>query len=314
MEEGWSAVTVATGALGPVLAKLTALLGDEYCLYRLLEESRKDVEFIKAALEPVHSLLLRAWELQQQGDPDASPAWIVEARELSYDMDDQINDFVCSLERGDSGGFVQQVTNVGPFGHLKIKVEALALIVDESCCSSPLGKTIPSGNNQPAVDPRTGFFHKDASELVGMDGQEKELIKFLVGGEGDDDAASVQEQRIVCITASAGMGKTTLADLLYHEIGDQFQCRAFVPLSPTPHKTQVFYTILKEVSNGAPPAASITNREVDNQYLINDIANFLAHRRYQLFSFFLTLLTDLIIQLCPMAWPRIILPLPDKMS
>ena len=61
-------MTVATGALGPVLAKLTALLGDEYSLYRLLEESRRDVEFIKAALKPAHSLFLRAWEFQQQDD------------------------------------------------------------------------------------------------------------------------------------------------------------------------------------------------------------------------------------------------------
>ncbi|KAF8644999.1 hypothetical protein HU200_066245 [Digitaria exilis] len=104
--ERWFYVTAATGALAPVLVKLTALL------------------------EPVHDLLSKLWG---KDDLDAvCEDWMAEARELSYDLEDDINRFLTlGSERGDSG-FINKF----------MKRQA---------------------------DPRALFRHKDASELVGMD-------------------------------------------------------------------------------------------------------------------------------------------------
>ncbi|XP_072146450.1 disease resistance protein Pik-1 [Setaria viridis] len=60
MEERF-AVTAGTGALGPVLVKLAALLGDEY---KLQEETQRGIESIKSELEPVHHLLGKSCEYE----------------------------------------------------------------------------------------------------------------------------------------------------------------------------------------------------------------------------------------------------------
>jgi hypothetical protein len=55
-------VNVATGALGPVLQKLTALMVQDQYRSRLEAGTRSDIEFIKSELASLHSLLLRIWE------------------------------------------------------------------------------------------------------------------------------------------------------------------------------------------------------------------------------------------------------------
>ncbi|CAN6373618.1 unnamed protein product [Urochloa humidicola] len=96
--EQFAAVTTATGALGPVLVKLTALLGDKYMLQK---GTRQDIVSIKSELEPVYNLLRRLWG---RDDLDvASKDWMTEARGLSYDMEDDINHFTVGLQPGDDG-------------------------------------------------------------------------------------------------------------------------------------------------------------------------------------------------------------------
>ncbi|KAL6654525.1 hypothetical protein ACP70R_007990 [Stipagrostis hirtigluma subsp. patula] len=69
------AVTAAAGALGPVLVKLSALLGKEF---KLPWCTRRDIKFIKSKLKPVHSLLLRIWE--RQDVEAACKSWMNEVR------------------------------------------------------------------------------------------------------------------------------------------------------------------------------------------------------------------------------------------
>jgi ABC-type uncharacterized transport system YnjBCD ATPase subunit len=121
------------------------------------------------------------------------------------------------------------------------------------------------------VDPRAGFLHKDASELVGMEKPKEDIIKLL------------QDHAMVCIHGSAGMGKTTLADLVYQSIGDGFQCRAFVTVSKSPDMLEVLGAILRQVTDGVQPTGRSTEAATV-QNLIDDIANFLSGKRYETYS------------------------------
>jgi ABC-type glutathione transport system ATPase component len=116
------------------------------------------------------------------------------------------------------------------------------------------------------TDPRALFLHKDLSELVGMDENREELIKLL------------QEHEMVCIVGPAGMGKTTLADLVYQKIGDQFQCRAFVSLHPNPNMTEILGTIHSQVTDGAVSDGSGTEAATE-QNIVNDISISLSGKR-----------------------------------
>ncbi|TKW02559.1 hypothetical protein SEVIR_8G249760v4 [Setaria viridis] len=269
------AVTAATGALGPVLLKLAALLGDEY---KLQEGTRRGIQSIKSELEPVHHLLGKLW-----GRLDLDVAckdWMAEARELSYDMEDGIDGFTLSLEHGD-GGFIQrETTDDSPFKEFMERVND----VSKRCGKmQKVGDAIICNRSKLTTDPRALFLHKDASELMGMERRKKSVMQFL------------QNNEMVCILGSAGMGKTTLADLVYETIGDEFQCRAFVSVHPSPNMTEILGTILSQVTMSAGSGTeqniindisislsdkSGTEPAAEQNDFIKGISNFLSDKRY----------------------------------
>lgn len=173
--------SVATGALAPVLSKLSALLGDEHL--DLAERTRSDAMFIRSQLEAVHSLLLPriSWGMTgEEVDALCKDELMAEVRELSYDMDDAIDEFF--LEEPMAGG------DGGPFDELKTRVEDVSKQFSDSRRWRP-----PVEQHQPSLTaatvdcppPHARFVHNmmDVSELVEMDKlHEKELIKLLEQG------------------------------------------------------------------------------------------------------------------------------------
>lgn len=251
------AVTAATGALGPVQVKLAALLGDEY---KLQEGTRRGIESIKSELETVHHLLGKLWGRE---DLDvACKDWMAEARELSYDMEDGIDRFTLGSEH-DEGGFIQrETTDDGPLKEFMERVKGVTKRCDEM---QKIGDTIICNRSKLTTDPRALFLHKDASELVDMERKKEKLIKLL------------QEHEMVCIVGSAGMGKTTLADLVYQTIGDQFQCRAFVSVHPSPNMMEILGTILSQVTDVGTSAGGGTESAAE-QNIVTDVSISLSEK------------------------------------
>jgi hypothetical protein len=259
MEERF-AVTAATGAMGPVLKKLTALLGDEY---KLQDGTRRDIESINSDLEPVHDLL---GKLRGRSDLDvACKNWMTEARELSYDMEDGIDSFTDGLERDDgAGSFIQRGGTVSPFKEFMERVKGVSQRCGEM---QKIGDTIICNRSKPTTDPRAHFLHKDPSELVGMDEKVDEVIELLQGNE------------MVCICGPFGMGKTTLADLVYRTIRGQFQCGAFVSVHPNPNMMDILGSILSQVTDGAMSPGSGTEPAAE-QNIVNDKSISITENRY----------------------------------
>nr|TKW00946.1 hypothetical protein SEVIR_8G146300v2 [Setaria viridis] len=258
MEERFAPVTAATGALGPVLVKLAALLGDEY---KLQEGTQRGIESIKSELETVHHLLGKLW-----GRLDLDVAcknWMTEARELSYDMEGDIDGFTLGLECGD-GSFIQREATDSPFKEFMERVK------DVSKRCGKMQKIGDCNRSKLPTDPRALFLHRDASELVGMEEKKEKLIKLL------------QKHEMVCLLGPGGMGKTTLADLVYHAVGDEFQCRTFVSVHPSPNMTDILGTILSQViTDGAMSAGSGTEPAAE-QNIVTDISISLSETRYDL--------------------------------
>ena len=84
--------------------------------------------------------------------------------------------------------------------------------------------------------------------------------------------------KLASIVGMDGMGKTTLASLVYgdEEIGNKFQSRAFVSVTLAPNMKEVLTKILNQV--GAEPLAS--NEAGTEEGLIHAISNFLDDKRY----------------------------------
>jgi hypothetical protein len=263
MEE--APVTAATGALGPVIAKLAALLGSEY---KLRWRTRRDVKFIRSKLKPVHSILWNIWEREELDE--ASKSLKMEALDLADDVEDAIDDFILSMERSrNNKRFVQTKMKASYFQDFKKRASDVS-----GRCSRKWKEKKPD-DTRPGKPRAYPFVRKDLSELVDMVEPRDMLIRHLVG----EDGKPVELQlKTALIHAMAGMGKTTLADLVYEAIGNKFQSRAFVSVTPGGNTREVLATILQQVApNTSVPLAGI--QATTEEHLIDILSNFLKDKR-----------------------------------
>nr|UBY07490.1 NBS-LRR disease resistance protein [Dasypyrum villosum] len=231
------------GSLETVLAKLGALADDEYKRFKGV---RDDIKSLTRELTAMDAFLLK---MSEEEDPDVQDkVWMNDIRELSYDMEDSIDDFMQSI-----GDLKKQIIEVA---------ERNARYKAREAFSKAKNTT---------VDPRALAIFQHASELVGIDEPKAEVIKLLTQGE-----STQKQMKLVSIVGSGGMGKTTLANQVYQDLKGEFKCRAFLSVSRNPDIMNIMRTIFSEVSGqryADTEAGSI-------QQVISKIVDFLADKRY----------------------------------
>ncbi|EMS56106.1 Disease resistance protein RPP13 [Triticum urartu] len=281
MEGEGAPVTAATGVLGPVVAKLGTLLGSKYKLRR---RTRKDVKSIKSKLKYVHSILWMVWGKETL---DAQSKELKkEALDLADDMHDAIDDFILTMEpsRRNKHLMMQIKIEASPFEGFRTRVDDVVVRCRNKWTNKsaqPISNLFSRKKNTnpriPPPPPRAPFVHKDAAELVGMGKWRNDLITYLVGGGGEEEATTVQLQlKMASIVGMAGVGKTTLASLVYEEIGNKFQSQAFVSVTPTPNMKEVLTSILQQLG-AEPPTGTQARTE---EHIIHTISSFLENKRY----------------------------------
>jgi hypothetical protein len=101
-------VSASMGVMKPLLAKLTTLMGDEY---KKLKGVRKQVSFLKDELTTMSAFLEKLAFMDDDGgelDPLVKD-WRNHVREMTYDIEDCIDDFMHQLGGGaDASGFLQK--------------------------------------------------------------------------------------------------------------------------------------------------------------------------------------------------------------
>jgi disease resistance protein RPM1 len=175
-------------------------------------------------------------KMSEEEDPDVQDkVWMNEVRELSYDMEDAIDDFMQSVCENDEkpDGFIEKIkSSLGKLGKMKAhhrigrEIQDLKKQIIEVRERNAWYKSRDafSKTTNAAVDPRALAIFEHASKLVGIDEPKAELIKMLTE---EDGCASMQQQhqtKIVSIVGSGGMGKTTLANQVYQELKGQYEC------------------------------------------------------------------------------------------
>ncbi|VAI51779.1 unnamed protein product [Triticum turgidum subsp. durum] len=266
-------VSAATRALKPVLEKLGALVGDKYKRFKGV---RDDIKSLTRELTAMEAFLLK---MSEEEDPDfQDKVWMNEVRELSYDMEDSIDDFMQSVGSQDSkpDGFLEKMKN--SLGKMKARrrigneIHDLKKQITEVAERNERYKAreVFSKAKNTTVDPRALAIFQHASELVGIDEPKAEIIKLLTQG-----ASTQEKMNLVSIIGSGGMGKTTLANQVYQDLKGKFQCRAFLSVSRNPDMMNILRTILSEVSG-----QRYTDTEAGSiQHLIIKITDFLVDKR-----------------------------------
>ncbi|KAM3245578.1 hypothetical protein ACQJBY_056733 [Aegilops geniculata] len=273
-------VSVATGVLRPVIGKLTVLLGNEYKRFKTV---RKEINSLTRELAVMEAFLLK---MSEDEDPDVQDkVWMNEVRELSYDLEDAIDDFMQSIGDKDEkpDGFIEKIkSSLGKLGKMKARRRIGKEIQDLKKQIKEVGERNARYKNRETfsktvnatVDPRALAIFEHASKLFGIDEPKAELIKLLTDNNGC--ATRQQQTKIVAITGPGGMGKTTLANQVYQEIKGQFECWAFLSVSRSPNMMNILRTILSEVSG-----QDYSNTEAGSvQILIRMINDFLLDKRY----------------------------------
>jgi hypothetical protein len=122
------------------------------------------------------------------------------------------------------------------------------------------------------VDPRISAFYKDAHGLVGIDSPKRELTRLVLDEE-------TKHLKVMSIVGFGGLGKTTLATQVYHEVGGQFNCKAIVSVSQKPDMVRLLTSMLLQLNQHPPPACGV-------QDLINNVREYLFDKRYILLYLF----------------------------
>ncbi|VAI63690.1 unnamed protein product [Triticum turgidum subsp. durum] len=167
-------VSVATGVLKPVLGKLAVLLGNEFKRFKGV---RKEIKSLTHELAAMEAFLLK---MSKEEDPDEQDkVWMNEVRELSYDMEDAIDDFMlCVDDKGAKpDSFIDKIKcSLGMLGKMKARRRIGREIQDLKKQMIQVGGRIAryktrqtfTNKKNATVDPRALSIFEHASKLVGL--------------------------------------------------------------------------------------------------------------------------------------------------
>jgi chromosome segregation ATPase len=222
-------VSASMGVIGTLLPKLSMLIQGEY---KLQKGVKTKIAFLTNELSSMESLLVKLANNEERLDEQLKD-WRNKVRELSYDIEDCIDLFTYKMSKGgDKSNLVKKTASkikkiwssrriAKLIDELKARVEEeserrLRYRVDDQAIN--FSKVVH-------IDPRLPALYVEAEKLVGIDGPREKIMEFL---ENDDNGYQL---KVVSIVGFGGLGKTTLANQVYHKIKGQFSCSCFVPVS-----------------------------------------------------------------------------------
>lgn len=270
-----------TGAISTLLPKLGSLLMEEY---KLQTSVRDDITFLMDELESIQAALLKVSEAPIDEPPDIQvKLWAKEVKELSYDIEDRVDTFMVRVDghvpRKLHGikGFVDRSANLlkkAEICHnigtdiqvIKRRIREVSERRDRYKVDNVSAK--PTGSSVHAL--RLSALYRKAAELIGTGDKCSHLVKMLMDGY---DGPAQRSQKIVSIVGFGGLGKTTLAKLVYEKLKVQFDCWAFVSVSLNPNMINLFKNMLHQLGNYKNVATWVEGQ------LIEELREFLQNKR-----------------------------------
>ena len=193
----------------------------------------KEIAKVQETLSTIRDVLLDAEE--QQGKSHAIKNWVRRLKDVIYDADDLLDDFtVYELRR--QGGIASQVSDfcsssnpVGSrfkMGHkiadIKERLDGIANDISEFNFIPKVTANLRMENSG-----RETHSFVLTSEIMGRDEDKKKMVELLLQSDNEDNLL------IVAIVGIGGLGKTTLAQLVYNDVDvvKHFDLRLWVCVS-----------------------------------------------------------------------------------
>uniref|UniRef100_A0ACD5Z7N7 Uncharacterized protein n=1 Tax=Avena sativa TaxID=4498 RepID=A0ACD5Z7N7_AVESA len=259
-------VSASTGVMNSLLGKLATLMGEEFAK---LKNLRKEVKFIRDELGSMNDTLEMLGDVDEL-DPQTK-SWRDTLREMSYDIEDIIDDFMQHVgEKIKYRWFARKTARLLKSLRSRYQIanrikEIKALVLETSARRHRYKFDIPL-SSYVSVDPRLATLYENAANLVGIEGPTNELVNWV----NDEE----RQLKVVSIVGFGGLGKPTLANEVYRSLKGDFDCGAFVPVSQKPDIAKLIHSLLSEL--GSEPSFHGCELNV----LLNTLRKYLQHKRY----------------------------------
>ncbi|XP_010918020.1 putative disease resistance protein RGA3 [Elaeis guineensis] len=248
MAEAAAAVSVASPILKIVIQKLGSGLWKQM---GLASSVKKDVEKLQSVLETITDVLEDAENRSISDKP--LQGWLRKLRDAAFDADDVVDEFQTEALRQkieENNCITRKVrdffslNNSIIFYHKiarKVKEirERLDQISEERLKFHLSERSIPERSLE-----RETYSFVIESEIYGRDDDKKEVINFLVYVDTDKDVS------VLPIVGLGGVGKTTLAQLVYNDkrIDEQFELRMWVCIGENFDIPRIIRAIIERVT------------------------------------------------------------------
>ncbi|KAF8015246.1 hypothetical protein BT93_H0906 [Corymbia citriodora subsp. variegata] len=276
---------MAESAVSSLLGKLATVVEKEV---KLLKEVRGEIELIKDEFERMKAFLASA-ELSQEDDPELK-VWVKQVREVAYDTEDILDEFMLNLARDHGHGFARyfhkiksSVQNLKARHHTSSKIADIKSRVSgisegrrryhfKSYSSEQNASASTGGTSWPDI--REDAFLVEEGELVGIDGPREEIIKWLVDGEPGLE--------VVSILGMGGSGKTTLAKRVYEnpQIKAHFQSHARISVSQSYKIREILRDLIEQLHGEIQQPAPQGIESMNSMRLKQIMKDFLQQKRY----------------------------------
>ncbi|XP_020149241.1 disease resistance protein RGA5 isoform X1 [Aegilops tauschii subsp. strangulata] len=261
-------MSTSTGAMNSLLGKLTTLMGEEFAK---LKNLRKEVKFIKDELGSMKDTLEVLADVDKL-DPQTK-SWRDTLREMSYDIEDIIDDFMHHIGKkseSENQGFAKKTVRL--LKKLRVRhqiasrIKEIKELVLEISARRQRYKLDISPSKYVEIDPRVAILYENAANLVGVEGPAEELENLLK----DEN----EKFKVVSIVGFGGLGKTTLANVVYGKLKNSFSHCAFVPVSQKPDITKLLHGLMSQL--GCTPSSHHCGLNV----MLDQLREHLHNKRY----------------------------------
>ncbi|MQL86983.1 hypothetical protein Taro_019512 [Colocasia esculenta] len=276
---------MADGTVSFFLSKLESLLQKEE---QLLSGARTGARDIKDELDTIQSLLRDA-DAGEAGRKHGFRTWVQQAREIAYDIEDVLEEFMLHFEqprgRGGLSTFIRRSSHflkhlrarrriATQIQELRSQVQTISVRMNMYNLSGCLDDSSNPGRDR-SHDRHVASLFVEEAELVGIDKPREELIGWLVAG--DDPSL-----KVISVVGMGGLGKTTLVRKVYDDerVKGLFSCRAWLTVTRSFTIEDLLKSIIRQFSeDGFEPLPEEMDAMEDIQ-LTAILRSYLRDKRY----------------------------------
>ncbi|TVU49412.1 hypothetical protein EJB05_00720 [Eragrostis curvula] len=277
---------LVTGPIGSLAPKLLQLLRKEY---KLQTEVKKQVKSLSVELESIYAALRKVAEVPWDQLDEQVKLWAREVRESSYDMEDLLDTFLVRVDSdkpADPSRLRHAIKKMGDlFSRGRTRRDIASAIEDikkqlqevaerraRYKIDEIVAKPVTAAST---IDPRLAAMYKQVTQLIGIEDSRDKLMSILTSSQGDD-VSSNKITKMVSVVGVGGLGKTTLAKVVYDKLKGDFTVGAFVPVGRNPDLKVVFRNILIDLDK-KHYMESLNITILDERQLIDEIRELLKN-------------------------------------